>query len=1114
MQKQDKVSRLAALAEIERVKEMQRRKRISDANRGRQPWNKGRRHSPETIAKIRAGTVKAMARPEVRAKLEAYNENQRKPHDEATKASHLCPSSRAHGLSPSRFCQDGGVPAGEKIRRILRERSASTRATITAQCRVVLERMAGCEDPQMREAARFEGALDVLGTVSWNFVKKDWDQLVLRWEENPEFRERAVQRILSRMCRPPGEPKKRAGNKMKVALDTFEKLKEARGRLEQAQAAVAKLGQVKIALAHDPERQAKALAAELQAAEVLEKLHSQVDNLTLAMGPLAQYLSIDEVGDTAAAAAAQQAQQAEHGEAQAQAQQGLFGGSAAALPGHGGGGSGSSTVGGHQGADTLSGVPAKAGAWDHSQQQQQHQQQWEQPQVQVNGTHAAVNGTVTGKPLLGHAMHAMPAAPAAIPTLAATPKQGSLGGDQRHEADESRQPPPQQQQQQHAKEQQGFGTSLHHGHQGGQGATAAEVRCSGESLKEAAAEPPQAKLAEPDDRAGPAVTGNVDLDVARSAVGGDGGSATAQTGLEGHGQWLAVQSTSPAAAAADPAVQPLAMQLPRLQPRLLPQLAATAAVAGAAAPAVELGSATSQRPAGPGRERELVTAGSTVIPSTAMPVSTPAVSLARAQYWHFSMVAGAANGEQRQQHAGHGSSSLSVATPPAEAATSEELLSHEQVLKVAEQLNDVLRQHGNPSVGLPLCDSGGVARPAPSADAALEDWLLCGSSAAAAAPPEAAEAAEGAAAAAAAATQAVPAGCDVTGAAGPRGRGRPRKDQGLSPDPSAAAEAERQQQQPQQRDAEQGAGAAGAVGAPAATLGRGRGRPRRGSGPDHAAPDEQQQQHEQQHQYDAPGSLLSALPLPHRRPSRLHPPAHRQALHLQPNGELPGWADHASDAVGSSAANGFAAAVAHSAAPSVPAGRAAAMQENTAAAGRAAAEQEAVATAAPSAASSCCADGNPAPAARRRGRPSKAEAAARQQETDFAVALEAASVVAVLEGRASALHKSVMSGLREGSLDWPRLLQEMKQQQEAVQRRGVPVPLFPTASEALGKLREELPRLEQSRKGVEEAVVVLLREVGSAREARLGESGPVGVYPRRVQAGGGVGRRRLPWQHQ
>jgi hypothetical protein len=41
-----KLVRLAALTEIERIKEMQRRKRISEANRGRSPWNKGRRHSP------------------------------------------------------------------------------------------------------------------------------------------------------------------------------------------------------------------------------------------------------------------------------------------------------------------------------------------------------------------------------------------------------------------------------------------------------------------------------------------------------------------------------------------------------------------------------------------------------------------------------------------------------------------------------------------------------------------------------------------------------------------------------------------------------------------------------------------------------------------------------------------------------------------------------------------------------------------------------------------------------------------------------------------------------------------------------------------------------------
>ena len=51
--------------------EKRRRARISKANKGNVPWNKGRRHSPETIAKIRARTRAAMARPDVRKKVEA-----------------------------------------------------------------------------------------------------------------------------------------------------------------------------------------------------------------------------------------------------------------------------------------------------------------------------------------------------------------------------------------------------------------------------------------------------------------------------------------------------------------------------------------------------------------------------------------------------------------------------------------------------------------------------------------------------------------------------------------------------------------------------------------------------------------------------------------------------------------------------------------------------------------------------------------------------------------------------------------------------------------------------------------------------------------------------------
>ncbi|GFR43670.1 hypothetical protein Agub_g4778, partial [Astrephomene gubernaculifera] len=51
-------------------KERQRRARISAANTGRVPWNAGRKHSPETIAKIRERTKLAMQRKEVAEKVQ------------------------------------------------------------------------------------------------------------------------------------------------------------------------------------------------------------------------------------------------------------------------------------------------------------------------------------------------------------------------------------------------------------------------------------------------------------------------------------------------------------------------------------------------------------------------------------------------------------------------------------------------------------------------------------------------------------------------------------------------------------------------------------------------------------------------------------------------------------------------------------------------------------------------------------------------------------------------------------------------------------------------------------------------------------------------------------
>lgn len=50
-------------------REQMRRKRISEANRGKTAWNKGLRHSEETKAKIRERTMQAMQSPELRKRL-------------------------------------------------------------------------------------------------------------------------------------------------------------------------------------------------------------------------------------------------------------------------------------------------------------------------------------------------------------------------------------------------------------------------------------------------------------------------------------------------------------------------------------------------------------------------------------------------------------------------------------------------------------------------------------------------------------------------------------------------------------------------------------------------------------------------------------------------------------------------------------------------------------------------------------------------------------------------------------------------------------------------------------------------------------------------------------
>merc|ERR1719420_457789 len=65
-------------------REAARRKRISDANRGKVPWNKGRKHRPETLERIRQRTRAALQQPKVREKLRKAAAGRR--HGAGTKA--------------------------------------------------------------------------------------------------------------------------------------------------------------------------------------------------------------------------------------------------------------------------------------------------------------------------------------------------------------------------------------------------------------------------------------------------------------------------------------------------------------------------------------------------------------------------------------------------------------------------------------------------------------------------------------------------------------------------------------------------------------------------------------------------------------------------------------------------------------------------------------------------------------------------------------------------------------------------------------------------------------------------------------------------------------------
>lgn len=252
-------------------KELSRRMKISAANRGRTPWNKGKNLSEQVREKIRQRTFEAMQRPEVRARMAEANQH-RLPHREDVK---------------------------ERIRTVLRERVASAKEVIAQQAVLIVDDMRLSDDAVERGAAEHPEALDVIGRMAWRHLKRDFELLHAKWKANHnDFRSQLSARFLQLEERAQKRHRqgaarraaKTAQGKVSRALAMQAKLKSAREKLAAAEATLKKVAPFKGALQANPTANSDALQKIMKIESLVATLRAQVGALTDAMAPLEQYL--------------------------------------------------------------------------------------------------------------------------------------------------------------------------------------------------------------------------------------------------------------------------------------------------------------------------------------------------------------------------------------------------------------------------------------------------------------------------------------------------------------------------------------------------------------------------------------------------------------------------------------------------------------------------------------------------------------------------------------------------------------------------------------------------------------------------------------------------------
>lgn len=242
-------------------KEMSRREKISRANKGKVPWNKGKNMSEEVKAKISQKTYEAMQRPDVRARMKKANAN-RAPHSEEVR---------------------------KRIREVLRKRADEARKVITVQTDQILAGMKESDDAREREiATNVSNAHEIIGKLAWRLLHRDFELMYEKWEHNTDgFRDAIVLRFDELGRRKTTRKKKlvsvRAGKKVDTTGQAREKIMQAEEKLQSVEEALKKLQSMKTTYKDDPESLSIVLQKEVQTTDMLKKLREQVELLHKAM---------------------------------------------------------------------------------------------------------------------------------------------------------------------------------------------------------------------------------------------------------------------------------------------------------------------------------------------------------------------------------------------------------------------------------------------------------------------------------------------------------------------------------------------------------------------------------------------------------------------------------------------------------------------------------------------------------------------------------------------------------------------------------------------------------------------------------------------------------------